>query len=163
MVADVVGGVAAACSEHGVALLGGETAEMPGFYGDGEYDVAGFIVGVVERRRILDGSLAEVNIAASFQLDPLSAVMILVVTGVGFLIHLYSWGYMAHEHSLARYYAYLNLFMFAMLVLVLGDSLPLMFVGWEGVGLCSYLLIGFWYEDNDKASAGNIFSRNVIA
>ena len=86
--------------------------------------------------------------------DHLSGILALVVTGVGFLIHVYSWGYMAHERSLARYYAYLNLFTFAMLVLILGDSLPLMFVGWEGVGLCSYLLIGFWYTDSAKASAG---------
>ena len=89
-----------------------------------------------------------------FAVDHLSGIMICVVTGVGFLIHLYSVGYMSHEPALARYFAYLNLFTFAMLVLVLGDSLPVMFVGWEGVGLCSYLLIGFWYTDNDKASAG---------
>ena len=89
-----------------------------------------------------------------FAVDALSGLMALVVTGVGFLIHIYSLGYMSHEPALARYFAYLNLFTFAMLVLILGDSLPLMFVGWEGVGLCSYLLIGFWYNDNDKASAG---------
>ena len=86
--------------------------------------------------------------------DPLSGVMILVITWVGLLIHVFSVGYMSHEHSLARYFAYLNLFSFAMLVLVLGDSLPVMFVGWEGVGVCSYLLIGFWYTDSDKAAAG---------
>lgn len=89
-----------------------------------------------------------------FMIDHLSGVMTLVITGVGFLIHLYSLGYMSHEPSLSRYFAYLNLFTFAMLVLVLGDSLPVMFVGWEGVGLCSYLLIGFWYTDTDKAKAG---------
>jgi NADH-quinone oxidoreductase subunit L len=86
--------------------------------------------------------------------DNLSGVMTLVVTGVGFLIHVYSSGYMAHEPSLASYFAYLNLFMFAMLVLVLASSLPVMFIGWEGVGLCSYLLIGFWYTDPAKAAAG---------
>jgi NADH-quinone oxidoreductase subunit L len=86
--------------------------------------------------------------------DPLSALMCLVVTGVGFLIHVYSTGYMAHEPDHARYFAYLNLFTASMLVLVLADSLPLMFVGWEGVGLCSYLLIGFWYTDPAKADAG---------
>ncbi|HVN87865.1 MAG TPA: NADH-quinone oxidoreductase subunit L [Candidatus Binatia bacterium] len=89
-----------------------------------------------------------------FRVDPLSAVMILVVTGVGFLIHVYSIGYMSHEPDVARYFTYLNLFTFAMLVLVLADSLPLLFVGWEGVGLCSYLLIGFWYDKEENANAG---------
>ena len=90
----------------------------------------------------------------SFLLDPLSAVMILVVTGVGFLIHVYSTGYMAHDASFQRFFLYLNLFMFAMLTLVLADNFLLMFVGWEGVGLCSYLLIGFWYERPSAAAAG---------
>ncbi|MEW6720715.1 MAG: NADH-quinone oxidoreductase subunit L [Thermodesulfobacteriota bacterium] len=90
----------------------------------------------------------------AFQLDPLSSVMILVVTGVGFLIHVYSVGYMSHERAFARYFVYLNLFMFAMLLLVLADNFLLMFVGWEGVGLCSYLLIGFWYEKQSAADAG---------
>src|SRR3989441_4544971 len=84
----------------------------------------------------------------SYSLDPLSAVMLLVVTGVGFLIHVYSVGYMEHEPgpAYARFFAYLNLFMAMMLTLVLGASLPVVFVGWEGVGLCSYLLIGFYYD-----------------
>ncbi len=86
--------------------------------------------------------------------DRLSAVMCLVVTGVGGLIHIYSTGYMAHDPAYARYFAYLNLFTFAMLVLVSASNILLMFVGWEGVGLCSYLLIGFWYQDNEKSSAG---------
>jgi len=88
--------------------------------------------------------------------DHLSAVMLLVVTGVGSLIHLYSTAYMHEEDDAgyARYFAYLNLFTFSMLVLVLGDSLPVLFVGWEGVGLCSYLLIGFWFKDTANASAG---------
>ena len=90
----------------------------------------------------------------SFLLDPLSAVMILVVTGVGFLIHVYSTGYMAHDPDVRRFFLYLNLFTFAMLTLVLADNLLLMFVGWEGVGLCSYLLIGFWYERPSAAEAG---------
>ena len=89
-----------------------------------------------------------------FQLDPLSSVMALVVTGVGFLIHVYSVGYMSHERAFARYFVYLNLFMFAMLTLVLANNYLLMFVGWEGVGLCSYLLIGFWYEKQSAADAG---------
>ncbi len=90
----------------------------------------------------------------SFLLDPLSAVMVLVVTGVGFLIHVYSVGYMAHDPSFRRFFLYLNLFMWAMLTLVLADNFLLMFVGWEGVGLCSYLLIGFWYERPAAAEAG---------
>jgi NADH-quinone oxidoreductase subunit L len=93
-----------------------------------------------------------VNVA--FMWDPLSAVMTLIVTGVGFLIHVYSLGYMAHDEGFKRYFAYLNLFMFAMLVLVLADNFLLLFVGWEGVGLCSYLLIGFWYTKKSAADAG---------
>ncbi|OGP78954.1 MAG: NADH-quinone oxidoreductase subunit L [Deltaproteobacteria bacterium RBG_16_64_85] len=91
---------------------------------------------------------------AALQLDPLSSVMILVVTGVGFLIHVYSVGYMSHEKAFARYFVYLNLFTFAMLVLVLGSNYLVMFVGWEGVGLCSYLLIGYWYEKKSASDAG---------
>ncbi|MCP4548285.1 MAG: NADH-quinone oxidoreductase subunit L [bacterium] len=82
----------------------------------------------------------------SLLFDPLSVVMILVVTGVGFLIHVYSIGYMSHDRDYARFFVYLNLFMLAMLLLVLGDNYLVLFVGWEGVGLCSYLLIGFWYD-----------------
>jgi NADH-quinone oxidoreductase subunit L len=100
------------------------------------------------------GQTAELNIPLGFLLDPLSSVMILVVTGVGFLIHVYSIGYMAHEDGYYRFFAYLNLFMFAMLLLVLGNSFLSMFVGWEGVGLCSYLLIGFYYERKSAADAG---------
>jgi NADH-quinone oxidoreductase subunit L len=80
--------------------------------------------------------------------------MLLVITGVGFLIHLFSVGYMKEDPGYPRYFAYLNLFVFFMLLLVLGASFPLMFVGWEGVGLCSYLLIGFWFQDREKADAG---------
>lgn len=86
--------------------------------------------------------------------DHLSGTMLLVITGVGFLIHLYSAEYMSHDKGYWRFFAYLNLFIAAMLTLVLADSLPLLFVGWEGVGMCSYLLIGFWYEDPQKAFAG---------
>ena len=91
---------------------------------------------------------------ATLRLDALSAVMLLVVTGVGFLIHVYSVGYMGDDPDVARFFCYLNLFVAAMLVLVLADNLLLLFVGWEGVGLCSYLLIGFWYTDMANASAG---------
>jgi len=90
----------------------------------------------------------------SLQFDSLSAIMVLVVTGVGFLIHVYSIGYMSEDKGYARYFAYLNLFTFAMLLLVLASNMILMFVGWEGVGLCSYLLIGFWFEKDSAANAG---------
>jgi NADH-quinone oxidoreductase subunit L len=90
----------------------------------------------------------------AFRLDGLSAIMTLVVTGIGFLIHVYSVGYMHDDPSVARFFTYLNLFITAMLVLVLADNLLLLFVGWEGVGLCSYLLIGFWYETEANAVAG---------
>ncbi len=86
--------------------------------------------------------------------DRLSATMCVVVTVVGFLIHVYATGYMAHDPAYARFFSYMNLFMFAMLTLVSSDNIVMMFIGWEGVGLCSYLLIGFWYEDNDNADAG---------
>ena len=95
----------------------------------------------------------QVNIA--FQVDALSAVMLLIVTGIGFLIHVYSLGYMAHDESMARFFIYLNLFIFFMLLLVMADNLLLLFAGWEGVGLCSYLLIGFWYQDPKNVIAGN--------
>ncbi|HEU0301580.1 MAG TPA: NADH-quinone oxidoreductase subunit L, partial [Longimicrobium sp.] len=90
----------------------------------------------------------------SLLLDPLSMVMTLVITGVGFLIHVFSIGYMKEDPGYPRYMAYLNLFVFFMLTLVLGASYPVMFVGWEGVGLCSYLLIGFWFTEKANADAG---------
>ena len=89
-----------------------------------------------------------------YVVDPLSGVMLLVVTGIGLLIHVYSAGYMSHDGGYWRFFAYLNLFIFAMLNLILGDSLVLLFLGWEGVGLASYLLIGFWYTNGDYAFAG---------
>lgn len=89
-----------------------------------------------------------------FLLDPLSSVMILVVTGIGFLIHVYATGYMAHEGGFYRFFGYLNLFVFFMLVLVLANNYLLLFVGWEGVGLCSYLLIGFYFEKKSASDAG---------
>ena len=90
----------------------------------------------------------------AFRLDTLSSVMVLIITFVGTWIHIYSTGYMSHEPRYAAYFGYLNLFMGAMLILVLGSSLPVMFIGWEGVGLCSFLLIGFWYENDAYATAG---------
>ncbi len=94
------------------------------------------------------------DVPMAFTIDPLSIVMTLIITGVGFLIHLFSIGYMSHDERPAKYFSYLNLFIFNMLLLVLGSNLLIMFVGWEGVGLCSYLLIGFWFTDPEKASAG---------
>ncbi len=94
------------------------------------------------------------KVTAGFVVDQISGIMILIITGVGALIHLFSIGYMHHDKGVTKYFAYLNLFIFNMLILVLGDSLLTMFVGWEGVGLCSYLLIGFWFSDSAKAAAG---------
>ena len=92
----------------------------------------------------------------AFVLDPLSAMMLLIVTGIGFLIHIYSIGYIDHEPrgGVARFFCYLNLFCFFMLMLVLGSNFLVMFVGWEGVGLCSYLLIGYWYRKESASDAG---------
>src|SRR5437867_3625746 len=98
--------------------------------------------------------VGDLRIDFALQFDQLSAVMVLVVTGVGALIHVFSVGYMHEDAGYARYFAYLNLFVFFMLMLVLGASFPVMFVGWEGVGLCSYLLIGFWFTEQINADAG---------
>jgi len=96
----------------------------------------------------------ELHINFGFLLDPLSAVMILAVSGVSFIIHIYSIGYMHNDSGYGRYFTFLNLFVFSMLILVLSDNYLLMFVGWEGVGLCSYLLIGFWFEKKSASDAG---------
>jgi NADH-quinone oxidoreductase subunit L len=98
--------------------------------------------------------VGDLKVDAAFQLDQLSMVMVLVITGVGALIHIFSVGYMQDDPGYPRYFAYLNLFVFFMLVLVLGANYPVLFVGWEGVGLCSYLLIGFWFSDKANADAG---------
>jgi NADH-quinone oxidoreductase subunit L len=95
------------------------------------------------------------QVRLSFQVDALTTVMLLVVTGIGLLIHLYALGYMGHDDGIIRFFVYLNLFIFFMLLLVMGDNLLVLFVGWEGVGLCSYLLIGFWYSDHKNTIAGN--------
>lgn len=118
------------------------------------------LVGLPPEQRRLVASFFEwiavdkLKISAGFVVDQISAVMILIITGVGALIHLFSIGYMHHDKGVTKYFAYLNFFIFNMLILVLGDSLLTMFVGWEGVGLCSYLLIGFWFNDSAKAAAG---------
>jgi NADH-quinone oxidoreductase subunit L len=102
----------------------------------------------------LPGDRGSYTLSVGLSVDALSGTMALVVTGVGFLIHLYSWKYMEKDPGFHRFFAYLNLFIFSMLVLILGDSLPVLFVGWEGVGLCSYLLIGFWFDGEANAAAG---------
>src|SRR5712675_995686 len=100
------------------------------------------------------GHFMNFNVPWGVLMDPLTAVMLLVVTGVGFLIHVYSVGYMAHDGGYYRFFGYMNLFMFAMLTLVLANNMLLMFVGWEGVGLCSYLLIGFYFLKKSASDAG---------
>jgi NADH-quinone oxidoreductase subunit L len=100
-------------------------------------------------------SSGAVTIKLGLLLDPLSAVMVLIITFVGWLIHVYSMGYMKHDDDVARFFGYLNLFVAAMLLLVLGDNLVVLFVGWEGVGLCSYLLIGFWYDKDGTTKPGD--------
>ncbi|MGB8063193.1 MAG: NADH-quinone oxidoreductase subunit L [Candidatus Sulfotelmatobacter sp.] len=102
-----------------------------------------------------DGSQAAFQADAGFLLDPLSSIWLLFVTGVGMLIHIYSIGYMAHEGGYYRFFGYLNLFMFSMLTLILANNYALMFVGWEGVGLCSYLLIGFYFQRKSASDAAN--------
>jgi NADH-quinone oxidoreductase subunit L len=114
---------------------------------------------LVERGGIVDlvyrwFAAGSVSVDFALRMDPLSGLLCLVVTFIGTLIHIYSVGYMAHDKDYARFFAYLNLFCGAMLLLVLGDTLPVVFIGWEGVGLASYLLIGFWYQDSANASAG---------
>jgi NADH-quinone oxidoreductase subunit L len=150
-----------------IAFAAPERKILPTLVGPGVVGVA-FVLALVNFVGMLGAELHEpiiesywqwmpvgsLRVDAAFQLDQLSILLTLVVTGVGFLIHLFSIGYMGHDPGYARYFAYLNLFVFFMLVLVLGASFPVMFVGWEGVGLCSYLLIGFWFKDREKADAG---------
>ncbi len=118
------------------------------------------LVGIpAEERRITANffnwmTVGNFSVNAGFVVDQISSIMLLIITGVGTLIHLFSIGYMHHDKGVTKYFAYLNFFVFNMLILVLGDSLLTMFVGWEGVGLCSYLLIGFWFNDSAKAAAG---------
>src|SRR6185436_10855680 len=93
------------------------------------------------------------DISFGLMIDPLTVTMMLVVTGVGFLIHLYSIGYMKDDEGFSRFFTYMNLFIFFMLLLVMGSNYLVMFIGWEGVGLCSYLLIGFWFSNKDYNDA----------
>ena len=106
-------------------------------------------------RYVTHGGTAEFRADAGFLLDPLSAIWLLFVAGVGMLIHIYSIGYMGHEGGYYRFFGYMNLFMFSMLTLVLANNYALMFVGWEGVGLCSYLLIGFYFQRHSASTAAN--------
>ena len=146
-------------SKRGVSIVG------PGVVGAAFLVTLGILAELLERapeERVLLQSVYEWLVAGDFSasvaflVDPLSVTLMLVVTGVGFLIHLYSVGYMhgEDERGYARYFTYLNLFTFAMLLLVMADNFLLLFVGWEGVGLCSYLLIGFWFSDRANAEAG---------
>ncbi|WP_294348623.1 NADH-quinone oxidoreductase subunit L [uncultured Sphingobacterium sp.] len=109
--------------------------------------------GIIEQHVFDWIAVGNLKIGLSFLIDPLSAIMLLIVTGIGFLIHVYSIGYMHHDHGFGKFFAYLNLFIFFMLLLVLGSNYLVMFIGWEGVGLCSYLLIGFWYKNSSYANA----------
>lgn len=134
------------------------TAAVAGAFG---VSIAAFIklLGLAAEERVLTATLApwiqagSVQVSWSLAIDPLNAALMLVVTGVGSLIHLYSTGYMHGDPGFAKYFSYLNLFVGMMLMLILSDSLLGLFLGWEGVGLCSYLLIGFWYQDGAKADA----------
>jgi len=109
--------------------------------------------GIIEQHVFDWIAVGNLKIGLSFLVDPLSAIMLLIVTGIGFLIHVYSIGYMHHDNGFGKFFAYLNLFIFFMLLLVLGSNYLVMFIGWEGVGLCSYLLIGFWYKNSSYANA----------
>src|SRR5688500_9866478 len=104
--------------------------------------------------QVAGGFISSFNVDFAFRVDPLTCTMLMVVTWIGFLIHVYATGYMSHEQGYTRFFTYLNLFMFMMLLLVLGANYLVLFVGWEGVGLCSYLLIGFYYDKNFAADAG---------
>lgn len=107
-------------------------------------------------------SAGKLVVPFSFLIDPLSSLFLLIITGIGFLIHVYSTGYMSHDEAFSRFFAYLNLFIFFMLLLVLGSNYLIMFVGWEGVGLCSYLLIGFWFKNtayNNAAKKAFVMNR----
>ena len=162
----------------GAVRLGGElnlgegghlpvTHKLPSYVAPGVMLIA-FLIACVNFARMLGVELHDPHVIkywtwiatgaftvdAAIQLDQLSILMTMIVTGVGFLIHVFSVGYMRADAGYPRYFCYLNLFIFFMLVLVMGASYPLMFVGWEGVGLCSYLLIGFWFSDREKSDAG---------
>ena len=139
--------------------------QLAALLGAGSVGLAAVCVAVLTRDFLADGEVREVTLwtwmavgnftpKIAFYIDGLTVVMMSVITGVGFLIHLYSIEFMWEDESICRYFAYMNLFVAAMLLLVMGDNLLLLYLGWEGVGLCSYLLVGFWYRDpaNGKAA-----------
>ena len=145
-------------------LLGSRLGKISGYIGSAAVG-ASWLLSLRVLIQVLGGASLDVNVyewiaagtfkaAVGFQVDALSTVMIVTVTTVSFFIHIYSFGYMGHDPGFARFYAYLNLFVFSMLVLVLANNYLMMFVGWEGVGLCSYLLIGFWYTKKTASDAG---------
>jgi NADH-quinone oxidoreductase subunit L len=153
--------------QHEVPSPAGPTHTLPTWIGPGVM-LAAFLLTAVNFVRMLGADPGDavvisywswmptgtLSVDAAIQLDQLSMLMMMIITGVGFLIHVFSVGYMKEDPGYPRYFAYLNLFVFFMLVLVTGANFPVMFVGWEGVGLCSYLLIGFWFQDREKADAG---------
>ncbi len=163
------GGGAIPIGSHGPASAGGKpfTHTLPTWIGPGVM-LGAFLLTAVNFFAMLGAELHDpvirsywtwmstgsFSVDAAIQLDQLSILMMMIITGVGFLIHVFSVGYMSEDPGYPRYFAYLNLFVFFMLILVMGSSFPMMFVGWEGVGLCSYLLIGFWFQDREKADAG---------
>ncbi|HMI77756.1 MAG TPA: proton-conducting transporter membrane subunit, partial [Ferruginibacter sp.] len=152
---------------------------MAGIIGSGTVFLS-FVISVLVFIQLLDGNVPKeathihyfdfINIAAlkvgfDFQVDQLSSIFLLIITGVGFLIHVYSTAYMHDEapKDFAKYFAYLNLFVFSMLLLVMGANYVIMFIGWEGVGLCSYLLIGYWFKNtNYNVAAKKAFIMNRI-
>ena len=151
-----------------VLLLGGRRADRWGHLLGAATVVAAFVLGLVvlrpagraadERRRSSVDlftfiPVGDLHVDVGLLFDPLSAVFVLLITGVGSLIHVYSVGYMAHDPGRRRFFAYLNLFVAAMLLLVLGNNYVMLYVGWEGVGLASYLLIAFWYTRPAAATA----------
>ena len=141
----VTGGLAS------LAILGSFIVSVKAFF---------LLQGMPEESRVLEEHLfswiqvGDLSVPMTLRVDALSTLFTMVISGVGFLIHVYSIGYMSHDETPGKFFTYLNLFCFAMLMLVMGANLPILFLGWEGVGLCSYLLIGYWYADDEKASAG---------
>jgi NADH-quinone oxidoreductase subunit L len=145
-------GVSFAAAIATFAALNGSVDAAKAAHGEAEHTKLAWLAW--EWMRASGPNGGQVTIDVKFSVDALSGVMMLVVTGVGFLIHVYSTEYMIADKGYWRFFCYLNLFIFSMLVLILGDSLPVLFIGWEGVGLCSYLLIGFWYGELPNAVAG---------
>ncbi len=142
-------------ARFGNIRMGIRTRASPSAVSNDSLHLAGHRHRPFEHTLTHDGTPAPFQADAGFLLDPLSSIWLLFVTGVGMLIHIYSTGYMAHEGGYYRFFGYLNLFMFSMLTLILANNYVLMFVGWEGVGLCSYLLIGFYFHRKSASNAAN--------